>query len=103
MFSTSGGYHEYIGGCHEYIGGISGVHRYHEYMSTLEVSEPSLSHRRQRPARYKSGSATPEFVDNAQDYFHQIYSNAIDTVTACIKQDSNNLDIKFMTKWHKCL
>ena len=23
MFSTSGGYHEYIGGYHEYIGGIS--------------------------------------------------------------------------------
>ena len=26
LFSTSGGYHEYIGGYHEYIGGCS-VHR----------------------------------------------------------------------------
>ena len=53
--------------------------------NALEVSEPSLPCRRQRPARYESGSATPEFVDNAQDYFRQIYFNAIDTVTACIK------------------
>ena len=41
---------------------------------------------RQRPTRYESGSATPEFVDNTQDYFRQIYFNAIDTVTACIKR-----------------
>ena len=27
MFSTSGGYHEYIGGYYEYIGGILCVHR----------------------------------------------------------------------------
>ena len=33
--------------------------------------------------------ATPEFVDNAQDYFRQIYLNAIDTVTACIKRIFN--------------
>ena len=54
--------------------------------NALEVSEPSLPRRRKRPARYESGSATPEFVDNAQDYFLQIYFNAIDTVTACIKR-----------------
>ena len=30
--------------------------------------------------------ATPEFVDNAQDYLRQIYFHAIDTVTACIKR-----------------
>ena len=46
--------------------------------NALEVSEPSLPRSRQRPARYASGSATPEFVDNAQDYFRQIYFNAID-------------------------
>ena len=40
----------------------------------------------QRPAHYESGSATPEFVDNAQNNFHQIYFNAIDTVTSCIKR-----------------
>ena len=57
--------------------------------NALEVSEPSLPRRRQRPARYESGSATPEFVDNAQDYFRQIYFNAIDTVTACIKRRSD--------------
>ena len=54
--------------------------------NALEVSEPSLPRRRQRPSRCESGSATPEFVDNAQDYFHQIYFNAIDTVTACMKR-----------------
>ena len=54
--------------------------------NALEVSEPSLPCRRQRPARYESGSATPEFVDKARDYFRQIYLNAIDTVTACIKR-----------------
>ena len=54
--------------------------------NALEVSEPSLPRHRKRPARYVSGSATPEFVDNAQDYFRQIYLNAIDTVTACIKR-----------------
>ena len=54
--------------------------------NALEVSEPSLPCHRKRPARYESGSATPEFVDNAQDYFRQIYLNAIDTVTACIKR-----------------
>ena len=54
--------------------------------NALEVSEPSLPRRRKRPARYESGSATPEFVDNAQDYFHQIYLNAFHTVTACIKR-----------------
>ena len=54
--------------------------------NALEVSEPSLPRRRKRPARYESGSATPEFVDNAQDYFRQIYLNAIDTVTACIER-----------------
>ena len=54
--------------------------------NALEVSEPSLPRRRKRPARYESGSATPEFVDNAQDYFRQIHLNAIDTVTACIKR-----------------
>ena len=54
--------------------------------NALEVSEPSLPRRRQRPARYESGSATPEFVDNAQDYFRQIYLNATDTVTACLKR-----------------
>ena len=32
--------------------------------NALEVSEPSLARRRQRPARYESGSATPEFVDS---------------------------------------
>ena len=53
--------------------------------NALEVSEPSLPRRRQRPARHGSGSATPEFVDNTQDYFRQIYFNAIDTVKACIK------------------
>ena len=31
MFSTSGGYHEYIGGYHEYIGG------YHEYIGGCSV------------------------------------------------------------------
>ena len=31
MFSTSGGYHEYIGGYHEYIGG------YHEYIRVCSV------------------------------------------------------------------
>ena len=41
--------------------------------NALEVSEPSLPRRRQRPARYESASATPDFVDNAQDYFRQIY------------------------------
>ena len=45
--------------------------------NALEVCEPSLPRHRQRPARYESGSATPEFVDNAQDYFRQIYFNAI--------------------------
>ena len=35
MFSTSGGYHEYIGGYHEYIGGCS-VHR--GIFSTSEFS-----------------------------------------------------------------
>ena len=30
MFSTSGGYHEYIGGYHEYIGG------YHEYILSIK-------------------------------------------------------------------
>ena len=54
--------------------------------NALEVSEPSLPRCRQRSARYESGSATPEFVDNAQDYFRQIYFNAIDTVTAYIKR-----------------
>ena len=54
--------------------------------NALEVSEPSLPRRRQRPAHYESVNATPEFVDNAQDYFLQIYFNAIDTVTACIKR-----------------
>ena len=54
--------------------------------NALEVSEPSLPRRRQRPARYESGSDTPEFVDNAQDYFRQIYFSGIDTVTACIKR-----------------
>ena len=53
--------------------------------NALEVSEPSLPCRRQRPTRYASESTTPEFVDNAQDYFHQIYFNAIDTVTAMHK------------------
>ena len=53
--------------------------------NALEVSEPSLPRRQQRPSRYESRSAS-EFVDNALDYFHQIYSNAIDTVTACIKR-----------------
>ena len=37
--------------------------------NALEVREPSLPHHRQRPARYEPGSATPEFVDSAQDYF----------------------------------
>ena len=55
-------------------------------VNALEVSEPLLPRRRQRPVRYKSGSATPEFVDNAQDYFRQIYFNAIGTVTASIKR-----------------
>ena len=50
--------------------------------NALEISELSLPRRRQRPARYESESATPEFVDNARDYFRQIYFNAIDTVTA---------------------
>ena len=54
--------------------------------NVLEVSEPSLPRYRKRPAHYESGSSTPEFVDNTQDYFHQIYLNAIDTVTACIKR-----------------
>ena len=54
--------------------------------NALDVSELSLPRRRQRPARYEFGSATPEFVDNAQDYFCQIYFNAIDTVTACINR-----------------
>ena len=31
VFSTSGGYHEYIGGYHEYIGG------YHEYIGGCSV------------------------------------------------------------------
>ena len=35
--------------------------------NALEVSEPSLPCRRKRPACYESGSAIPEFVDNAQD------------------------------------
>ena len=46
--------------------------------NALEVSEPSLPRRRQRPACYESESVTPEFVDNAQDNFRQIYFNAID-------------------------
>ena len=54
--------------------------------NALEVSEPSLPGCRQRHARYESRSATPEFVDNAQDYFRQIYFNAIDIVTVCIKR-----------------
>ena len=45
-----------------------------------------MPRRQQRPAHCESGSATSEFVDNAQDYFRQIYFNAIDTVTACIKR-----------------
>ena len=52
-------------------------------VNALDVSEPLLPRRRQRPARYESGNATPEFVDNAQDYFRQIYFSA---VTACIKR-----------------
>ena len=32
VFSTSGGYHEYIGGYHEYIGGVQYIGGYHEYM-----------------------------------------------------------------------
>ena len=55
-------------------------------VNALEVSEHSLPRRRKQPAHYESGSATPEFVDNAQDYFRQIYLNVIDTVTACIKR-----------------
>ena len=51
-------------------------------VNALDVSEPSLPRRRKRPACYEPESATPEFVDNAQDYFHQIYFNAINTVTA---------------------
>ena len=54
--------------------------------NALKVSEPSVSRRRQRPSGYESGSATPEFVENAQAYFRQIYFNAIDTVTAWIKR-----------------
>ena len=54
--------------------------------NALEVSEPLLPRRRKRAACYESGSATPEFVDNAQDYFRQIYLKDIDTVTACIKR-----------------
>ena len=50
--------------------------------NALEVSDLSLPCHRQRLARYESGSATPEFVDNARDYFRQIYFNDIDTVTA---------------------
>ena len=71
--------------------------------NALEVSDPSLPCRRQRPARYESGSATPEFVDNAQDYFRQIYFNAIDTVTACIKRRFDQPGYKIYDQWNKCL
>ena len=36
VFSTSGGYHEYIGGCHEYIGG------YHEYIGACSVHREDI-------------------------------------------------------------
>ena len=41
--------------------------------NALEVSEPSLPRRRQRPSRYESRSATPEFVDNAQIIFARFF------------------------------
>ena len=62
VFSTSGGYHEYIGRCHDVCGGISCVHRgmfstsgdtmstsggYHEYIRGIPeyIKGISLVHR----------------------------------------------------------
>ena len=71
--------------------------------SQHEVSNPCLPRPRKRPARFEEGNARAEFHEEAENYYRQIYYEALDTSTSAIKerfdQDGYNKYIELETYW----
>ncbi|XP_065903857.1 zinc finger MYM-type protein 1-like [Dysidea avara] len=55
------------------------------FANSLEVDDPQLPRRRKRPNRYEEGTSTGDFPSNPKEVFRPQYFEAIDLVTACIK------------------
>ena len=59
------------------------------------VAEPQLPRKRQAPAWQKVGdSGTHYFPSTPKEYFHHMYSAAIDVTTECIRTRFNQKDFK---------
>ena len=65
----------------------------------LELQVPSLPHRCKMPSEYFEGNAQPEHRSNIEDFYHQIYIEAVDTVANCIVEHFNKKDY---TRYANC-
>ena len=54
--------------------------------ATEGVQGPKLPRQKRMPARFKTGRAAPEYPENVQVYFRQIYYQCIDSVVNLIKE-----------------
>lgn len=54
-------------------------------VKSLGVSEPQLPRRRKAPKRYEIGSSAGDFHENPEDYYRQVYYQALDLIINCIE------------------
>ena len=58
-----------------------------QQVEVLEITQPSLSHKRKRPAKLlnENEASLYDEVSDLKTFYRRIYFDAIDTVTNCIK------------------
>ena len=55
----------------------------------LAIDAPVLPRQRRLPARYSEGEQLPQYPTNVDEYFKQIYFNAIDSIVSTIRERFN--------------
>ena len=55
----------------------------------LAIDAPVLPRQRRLPARYSEGEQLPQYPTNVDEYFKQIYFNAIDSIVSIIRERFN--------------
>ena len=67
------------------------------------VNEPSLPRQKKAPSRFESSSDSHYFPTNVKEHFKKIYFEAIDTLTACLKDRFDQSDFNMYAKLEQVL
>jgi hypothetical protein len=67
------------------------------------LEPPKLPRKKKMPAKYEEGKSEPEFHDNCEKYFRQIYFESLDTIIACINDRFDQHDYKTLVNLEQIL